>query len=349
MLVYWLMFLLPALFTFSPLRASWRLQQILWLAFGLIFTVIIGFRYQVGADWGGYNRNFAIAADMTLLNVVFASDPAYVFLNWLSSKLGWGIYGVNMVCGGIVMTGIVSFSRRQALPWLAILVAVPYMVIVVTMGYTRQSVAMGFEILALLALLDGRLQKYFIYAALGVLFHKSAIILLPLILLVNSRNRIVTLVWVGLAGLLLGGALVIDYYNSSIQSYIDGGLVSDGGPIRVAMNVVPASLLLLFRKKFTVEGSERRLWVWMAVLAIACIPLLQISSTMADRVALYFMPVQLFVFSRVHYLFQNSILKMASITAVVLAYGLVQWVWLSYSNQAYNWVPYQFFLLLNVT
>jgi hypothetical protein len=54
----------------------------------------------------------------------------------------------------------VSFCRTQPRPWLALTLAFPYLVVVVAMGYTRQGVAIGLEMLALLALERDRLLPF---------------------------------------------------------------------------------------------------------------------------------------------------------------------------------------------
>ncbi len=55
---------------------------------------------------------------------------------------------------------------------------------------------------------------------------------------------------------------------------------------------------VVFYKKLGLKPGEQRLWLWMAVFALACVPLVIISSTAVDRVALYFIPLQLFLFTR---------------------------------------------------
>lgn len=345
---YWLMFALPVLAILSPMRGAPGLTRMAWLSLGVLFTLLIGFRYQVGGDWENYLRMHELAVGVPLAESIGTSDPGYAALNWLAGVAGGGIYLVNLVCGAIVMAGVITFSRRQPQPWLALLVAVPYMIMVVAMGYTRQSVAMGFELLALVALMDGRMRRFVVFVVCGALFHKSAIVLLPLAMLTNSRNRVWTLVWVGLTGLGLGMAILAEHYEALWQNYVEAQMVSEGGPIRVAMNALPAALLLMFRKRLAPDEDERRLWMWMAVFSLACIPLVGLASTAVDRVALYFMPIQLYVFSRVHRLFRSPLFKAVAVAAVVLGYGLVQWVWLNYASHAFAWLPYQFYPFVGV-
>jgi hypothetical protein len=343
MFVYWLMFVLPAMAVLSPIQGSPALRRASWVLFGVVFTLMIGLRYQVGGDWFTYIEHYERVEGAPLLQALGEKDAGYGFLNWLAGLVGGRVFLVNLVCGAIVMTGVITFCRRQPLPWLALLAAVPYMIIVVAMGYTRQSVAMGFELLALVALMDGRIRGFVFWMVCGALFHKSALVLLPLAALASSRNRFWVMIWVGLTGALLGMLILAEHYEALLEVYVGHAKESEGGPIRVAMNALPAVLMLIFRKKLAPEGEERRLWVWLAIFSLACIPLVGFASTAVDRVALYFMPIQLYVFSRVHRLFRDQRFKTAAVVVVVLGYGLVQWVWLNFASHASAWLPYQMF------
>lgn len=343
MVAYWLMFALPALAALSPWRGTLGLQRTAWFLLGVLFTLIIGFRYQVGADWEPYLTMYANALDVPLSEAIEISDPAYALLNWLSGQVGGEIFLVNLVCGAIVMAGVIGFCRRQPLPWLAMLVAVPFMIIVVAMGVTRQSAALGFLLLALVALQDGHVRRFVVLVVIGALFHMTALVLLPLAMVVASRNRVWTMLWVGLTGLGLGAAILVEHLDRFWMLYVEGQMMSEGAQIRIAMNALPAVLLLIFRKKLAPEENERRVWVWMAIVALACIPLVGFASTAVDRIALYFMPIQLYVFSRVHRLFPDRPLKTVAVASVILVYGLVQWVWLNHAVHATSWLPYQFY------
>jgi len=338
------MFMLPTLAVFSPLRGTSSVKRLTWIFFGILFTLIIGFRYQVGADWGNYIDNHnEIYGGASLSEVIGFADPAYALLNWLSNQVGGSIYLVNLVCGAIVMVGVIIFSRRQPLPWLAMIVAVPYILIVVAMGYTRQSAALGFELLGLVALMDGRIKRFVIFVTCSALFHKSAILLLPLAIITSSSNRILTLFWVSITGLVLGLLLLVESQEYLITVYYEQHLTSEGSGIRVVMNALPAALLLFFRRRLIPVTDDGRLWFWLAVISLAFIPLIGLSSTAVDRIALYFMPIQLYVFSRIHWLFNYRLYKTIMVVSVVLIYGMVQWVWLNYANHASSWLPYQSF------
>jgi hypothetical protein len=342
MFVYWLMFFIPVFALLSPLRVTNEARDWMWRTVCLLFIFIIGLRFEVGGDWFPYRSYYQSAVGESLSDSIGFNDPGFALLNWLSASLELGVYSVNLACSAIVVTGVYYFCRRQPQPWLALTIAVPYMLIVMAMGYTRQSVAFGFELLALVALSDGRLGRYILLIACAALFHKTAALLLPLGVLASTHKKAWIVISAGGMAVLLGGAFLFEYYDALIVNYVDARMESEGGPIRVAMNAVPAMLYLLFVKRLSPEGTERKMWIWLAIFSLACVPLVSLASTAVDRVALYFMPIQLFVYARIGYLFRNLTVRTLTMLAIVATYGLVEWVLLNKATiVSVYWVPYQ--------
>jgi hypothetical protein len=341
-LPYWGLFLLPLTGLFAPDRTSDSAQRIGWVVLWLLLTLAIGLWHQVGGDWGSYLGYLARADFLNLGPLLALGDPGYQLLNWVVAQLGGSIYWVNLVCGGVVMAGVVRFARRQPWPVLALVVAVPYLIIVVSMGYTRQAAALGFILLGLVALGDGRLRTFAAWVLIAAAFHKSAVLLLPVAALAASQHRVWNLFWVGVITLIGGYLFLFDSVDTLWENYVEADYQSQGGLIRVLMNAVPAALFLVFRKRMALGEEERRLWWWLSVLALVCIPLVAASSTATDRVALYLIPLQLYVFARLPGITRDPALQKLIIVSVVGYYALVQFVWLNFATHAFAWLPYQF-------
>lgn len=338
----WLMFLVPAWAVLMPGRLKPAQARVMWVMVGVLFALMMGLRHEVGGDWFNYLPHFRDTASREFTEVMGRGDPGYYGLNWLAARVGGSIYHVNLVCAAIMMWGTVVFCRAQPNPWLALLAAVPYMLVVVGMGYTRQAVALGFALLALTALGNGRTRSFVIWVAIGATFHKSAVLLLPIAALAASRNRFMTAGLVGVSTLLLYYLLLADASEALWENYVEAEYQSDGGLIRVLMNVVPAVLLILFRKHLVPNLQERKLWLWIAVFALACLPLVGFASTAVDRVALYLIPIQLFVFSRVPRLATTVRVRTPLVLGVVGYYAAVLFVWLNFATHSFAWLPYQF-------
>lgn len=343
MLPYWLLYFIPTLGVLTVKNASPMTQRVTWWLVGSVFVMAIGLRHQVGGDWEAYLGYLERASFMTLPEVLLHGDPGYYLVNWFVSRVGGNIYAVNLICGALLMAGVVRFSRLQPLPSLALLVAVPYLLTVVGMGYTRQAVALGYVLLGLVALSHGYMRRFAVLILIAAAFHKSAILMLPVAALASSQKRIWNIFWVGVVSLIGGYLFLFDSVDTLWENYVEADYHSEGGLIRVLMNAVPAILYLLLHRKLSLREEARRLWWWISVFALACIPLVLISSTATDRVALYLIPLQLFVFSRLHLITNDTLLRAYIVTGVIAYYTAVLAVWLFFASHAHAWLPYQMY------
>lgn len=341
MIAYWAMFIVAAIGVFAP-RLPKRQSTWMWFLVGAGFAVIMGFRHEVGADWFNYEAHFHRVAVLDAREVLAQGDPAYYLLNWLMARVGADVHWVNALCAAILALGTVALCRIQPSPWLALLAAVPYLLVVVGMGYTRQSAALGLVMLGLAHLSRGRTLAFVLLVAAGALFHKSAVLLLPVAALAASRHRWLTAGLVLLVTATLYYLLLDDSAERLWVSYVEARLESEGAAVRIAMNAVPATVLLVFARRLVPDAAERRLWCWMAVLALACIPLTAFASTAVDRVALYLIPLQMFVFSRLPLLSASPRDRAPLVVGLVAYFAAVLFTWLNFASHAPYWLPYRF-------
>lgn len=341
MLPYWLFFLIPAGVILANQRLAERSKLYAWGLVWLLFALAIGLRVEVGGDWFTYIKLLEVHAAKSLWEVISGGDPGYYLLNWLVGQAGGTIYWVNTFCGMIVMAGVVRFARTQPLPWLALLVAVPYLVIVVGMGYTRQSAALGLLLVGLVSLGNGQMRWFVFWVMVAATFHKSAVLMLPVAALASTSHRFWSLLWVGLISLVGGYLFVFDSAERLWTNYVEAEYESQGGLIRVMMNAVPAVLFFIFRRYLRLTEAETKLWFWMSLLSLVCIPLVVLSSTATDRVALYLIPIQMFVFARLPFVVTDPRQRGLVTLGVVGYYGLVQAVWLFFAGHSFAWLPYQ--------
>jgi hypothetical protein len=258
-------------------------------------------------------------------------DPADGLFNWVAVQTGLDIYFVNCTYAVIFTFGLLVFCRKQPRPWLALNIAVPYLITVVAMGYSRQGVAIGLIMLGMVELERKRVLKFVMLVAVAATFHKSAVIIIPLAALASTRNRMATIFWVVVSTLFLFGLLLQEHVNSLMSGYIEDKYESSGAGIRIAMNALPAALFLVLRDRFNLTADNKSFLTWMALGALAFIPLLILSpsSTAVDRVALYWIPFQLIIWSRVPSAFGRTNGAIAFWTFSLVAYSaLVYFIWL---------------------
>jgi hypothetical protein len=342
MLAYWLLFGFFAVGAMLDVRnpPDLRRARPIWLLGGLVIALMIGLRYEVGADWKTYEFIFAAAGYFDFDRVIAMGDPGFQALNFAVKQLGGEVYWVNLVCGALFTWGLYRLARTQPYPWLAVLVAIPYMVIVAS-SYTRQGAALGILMAGLASLVrGGSLLRFVVYVAFAATFHRTAVAVLPLVVFAKPTNRMMNLVAGIAACYALYDFFLADSMETFVENYIDREYSSQGAAIRIAMEVLAAIIFLARRRQFAFPEFEDRIWYYFAIASFAALAFLVISpsSTAVDRLSLYLMPLQLVILSRLPFVYTSRNLGVAAVAAYSFA---VQFVWLNFATHAQYWLPYQ--------
>lgn len=352
---YWLLFLVPAVAAVvtpsrrglpsatavrEPIGASWVIA-------GVAIAVMIGCRYEVGADWEQYLHILDQVTGATLSEVLQMGDPGYELINWIAANMELGVVSVNLIGGALFSAGLVCFCISLPRPWLALAIAVPYVVIVVAMGYSRQGIALGLAMLGLQALQQGRTFRFVLWVLLGATFHKTAILLLPIVALANSRNRYWTIVWVGVVSVVAYAVLLRDAVDTLYANYVEAEYQSEGALTRLLMNALPAVLLLWKQRRFSFTQGELSVWRWFAMISLLLLVVLfgTSATTAVDRLALYMLPLQMVVFSHLPSVLSKRDRQTGWVFLVLLYYAVVLFVWLNFATHSQFWLPYHFYPL----
>ena len=349
MLIYWLLFAFPALLALAYPITSERYratpaQGLALSGFSLFFTVLAALREEVGGDWETYQFIFDDIRTDTFAYSLTATDPLFGIINWVSAQLGTGVYLVNGICALILCYGVVVAALRLTDPWLAIMMAVPYLLIVVGMGYVRQAAAIGLILLAIASFDHAKPLRTSLYLIAAIGFHSTAIIAFPLFAYaLTARYRVLSIAFAGIAVAAYIFVLLprLDTFEAG---YLDAEYESSGAFIRILMSVVPSALLLLRWRNFAASTKVRSVWITMALANFIALAVVIISpaSTAVDRVALFFAPMQMFVFGIFRDLYPlPDKFVLASRLAMIAVAAMVQVVWLVYATHASFWVPYQ--------
>lgn len=309
-----------------------------------LIALMIGLRVDVGGDYANYLRVHNELKSYAFSEVWRRIDPGYGYIDWAAGQLGLGTWVVNLACGAIFCWGLGRFLKSHPNPYLGLLVSVPYLIIVVAMGYTRQAAALGFLLAGMGSFDRSRISHFAIMCMLAVLFHKSAIVMIPVGLLAIRHNRFITM---GLLVLLCAGlyyVLVESSMDRLVANYVTNAQSSQGAMLRVMMSVPPALIILFANDRLRFTDDQSRLYRNLALAALVAfaVLLLGLPSTAVDRLALYILPIQTVVMVRMVALFPNDRPSASFVAAaVIILYGLVQYVWLNYAVFAADWIPYQ--------
>lgn len=342
MLAYLSLFVVTTIGVLSPIKFSGIAKHFghyIFLAFAIF---LIGFRDEVGGDWKAYLNYYEITIETDILDILFVNDPGYMFLNWLSSRFSGGILGVNLAIGTILLIGLYNFSKHLTYPWLAYLIAVPNLITIIGMGYSRQAIAVGIILLAISTKGENS-KKTLILLLISSLFHKFALVFFLfyyfIIFDVGTRQKLIF-------GLFLGTFVVgIVYVQSGlilevIQNYILYPKVNSAGALpRYILNLLP-SLIFVFYRQYFKNFLYYRVYLLSSVFFIISLPILFYFSTALDRMSIYFIALQLGLYSdfldKIAIKFQRTLVMVG----LVMVYLFTYLIWLNYANNAKFWVPY---------
>lgn len=325
-----------------PFRASRRLSLYL---FGLAIFIFVGFRDNVGTDWSRYLDIYHYISAARLFRSTIHTDIGFYLINWVAAALSVGFYGVTAFCAAVLAWGLISFAKQTPYPWISITIAMPHVVNVMAMDHIRQSTALGFALFAMSNMLRGRPLMYVLFIIVASLFHKSAIILLPLAFVSSNRKR--SLIYLSAVVFIASFYYLVlaDAATVYEDRYISQEYEARGSLIRLLQNVPPAVIYITMWRRFKLRSEVMYFWMIIAVFALLLPVLLFIvpSSAAIDRLGKLIIPLQMFVYSYMIVVFKHEVLYRAYIVAALGLYCiLVQTVWFYYSDIAHDfWLPYR--------
>lgn len=348
MLLYFGLFLAPALISIAPYRMDRLSRRVIYSLVAAFLIFIIGFREHVGFDWNNYLRIFDNNEAKDVISVLLSVEPGYGLVNWVSAQFGWYIYGVNFICGVVFMAGLMAFALRQPSFWRTLALAMPVLIIGVGMSATRQAVAIGFLLLALNAFQDRRLFRFIFWVALAVTFHRSSFIFILMAPLLSGRIRLWHLAIAGLAFFLISVFLTGEATSYYTDSYVNSEITASGAIPRVALNVLAAGLFFYFRRAWAERYDDTHMFTITCGAMLLMLPGMFNASAAVDRMEMYLLPVQCAVMARIPQFFRSGVLRTQVSLAIFVLYGAVLAVWLNFSPfTKLAWIPYQNILLMN--
>ena len=216
------------------------------------------------------------------------------------------------------------------------------------MGFTRQGAAFSFILLSLISLIKKQQIYFFIYIFIGVLFHKSSIVFIPIYLVSIEKNVIINIIFFLFFSIFTIFVVWTDL-NQLYHTYIVGrlsnadmgqALVSRGAYLRVGLNICSAIIMIFFYNKISKNKIEKRIFLLFGLASIVSIFFIQQYSVVTDRINLYIAILQVFVLSRMSFIFNNDDTVKLLNLFILLLYFVVLIVWLNFGIHSHAWIPY---------
>ena len=317
-----------------------RLERFSYILVWIALVLFLGLRREVGGDWDNYLIMFVRARLYGLPEALTLADPGYMLLSVVVARIGLSLPVVNLVCAAIFATGLLAFVRAQPKPALALLAAIPVLVVIGGLATTRQAVAVGLLMGSLSLYSSGarRLPSAMLVAA--ILFHWTAIVLLPLIPVMLVR-RIPSRLIIG-AGAVLGVGLALAF---ATLPFLQGRYGHSGGAVfRGSLTFLAIAVLLVGRQKLDLDDRTRRMAAFLASLGILSLCLIPFFATAGDRLGMYVVPLQMLVFSRAATLVRPGAYRIAAQAAIAIPYLVLLASWLAMTEYRPCMVPYRTYL-----
>ena len=339
MLIYFLILLIPlTVGLLQPLKPQ-KSYVGFWLYF-LILLVFCGFRFEVGADWTGYQNIYDGYFNRDFEDLLKISEPGFFLVNKFSDWLGFGYAGVIFIGSLIFLYGCFSYARKTSNPWLAVAAVMPYLIFIISLSGIRQACAIGVGFYLFAHWERSSLVEKVAVVALAVSFHNSAGVLLLFVIFGLKSNTFLRIsLAIAVVVFLVYGLNQTDSFGKYKSVYVDENLISGGAFFHVLLIAFPSALYLLFRKRLAKAGLADTNVLLASILTLAAMPLLVVSSTGVDRLTLYFSFVQMLVYPALLRagVASRSVLRLGVVVLVIAIF----FVYFLYGTHAFAYLPYK--------
>jgi len=330
------------------------------MVFALIcYTFLIfhdGFRWETGTDWDVYQYIFG---SITSIGYEDPSiEPGYMIL--ISSiKVIFDDYSVYLIIHAILFYSafIYVILRLADFPFTTLLIF--YMIIVPYLGMNRQFLAMAIYGIALLELIEGRKWAFCLLIFLALLFHRTAILAFPLLLLQWNLQKKYIIIGL-LVGLLISASGILNFISMAFSLYLGSEnttekkldiYINEDKPLSYLSTILALtkkliwlSLILFFEP--IIDNKDRKYYILRNTYTVSVIFYILFNGTplqiIVSRGLLYYNLSEMFIIPYVLTIFKQNYGKLI-IMIVLIAYCVVN-IYKGFSNYGENtdyFTPYK--------
>jgi hypothetical protein len=302
----------------------------------------MGFRYETGCDYYGYlHRWIHFSPPASFSDLLQGDEAGFALLMGTIKASGLDYTWLNVAASAILVFCYIRFASAH--PYAPLILALLFPVIIVQLGMSgiRQALAGGFLMLAFNAF--SRKSKLWTAAwiLLGMQFHTSVVMFLPMSFLAGREVNILRL---GASVLVLGpiaALLLADRFDTYESRYFAGEVTSNGAIIRYILILLPLPIFLIYREKIRdIYPDIFPLLKFGAVIILSLAPLVLLSSIALHRLNYYVFPLSILLFAYAGSIMYKNPVKGQRLA--LLAYGTYSLLWFISSRHAqYCYVPYE--------
>ena len=309
-----------------------------------ILTLLIGFKDTIGSDYGSYYLDYIYVKENYEEYFQFKSNSLDLLYEFLTNFIVAAELEYNyliLLLGFILISSFIFFASKEKDYLLIILIFLSYHYFILGMGYVRQGLSFAFLLFFLISWRNQKIILSLIFFILAVLSHKFAIIYGFLIFVRPQGSWFYLNIYFYI--LMLIGLIFISYFvftGNDIFYYINvyKSEFSRGAYYRILAFFLCA-ILFFSKKSYFKKRSDYRYLFLSANFLILLVPVSLIFSTMADRIASFFLPFAFIVLGNISEIFNRiSIIKIKFFLVLILFTHL--FLWTNFSNQAQYYIPF---------
>lgn len=304
-MVLLLLFLLVFIFSTIELKYPAAYNIKIFNLLYLLLTIIVVFRFGVGADYPTYYQYFEEISDSNITSVIYLlgtnshGEPLYLFVVWIFSKIGLTFRELAIFFAFVSMSLYYKFFKEicnYSIISLFVFLAIYY--VVYPFNVIRQGLTIALFLGILLPLLlKGDIKKYVLLTLLFSLFHYSLMIILILPLITKLNIYIPTFIFclvIVICFFIPIGKLIIGSLNwmSSIFSYLDSE-VNYLAVVNRCIFAIPAFLLYKRSSKDSIEYKISYIYIIGFLIFIV----FKDFDLIASRLTAYFKVLEIYIIS----------------------------------------------------
>lgn len=264
-------------------------------------TLIIGLRYQVGADYIPYERMYNYLGGGVYVGYKYDTvEIGYSILNQILWKIGVPYWGLNLLIAFLTILFMLKAIKEWSVDFfLSVYLYISFFFFYHAMNQTRQGLAIAIGLYAVALLSKGNVKKFLFWIIFGSLFHITLLIFLPLFFLrkIEFNKSALYIYTATIFVLFIGFSIIIQLiqitrYSIYINSFYDlEGLTSS--KMNLAVRVIML-ILALIRYKSVADSTKKRLLYHM-IMICTVFQILTIRSSLFGRVTTPFFGAYIFL------------------------------------------------------
>ena len=119
-----------------------------------------------------------------------------------------------------------------------------------------------------------------------------------------------------------------------------------GALFRIALTFLATFIFFILRKKLITNLFENKVYLFLTSFFIFSIIPINFFPVLIDRINFFLIPIQIFVFSRLPYIFNIHRTQLYIHISIILLYLLVLMIWIMFATHVRFWLPYQNYLFI---